>query len=87
MGWIMSWLDVGPMWKAVLPSLAWGIVWIVVLQVGKIFFNPDSSPWWSRLQLAVLVYTLLTMCWDGYWVMHPSKEEVQWQREVNEYGL
>ena len=27
--------------------------------------------------------TLLIMLWDGYWVLHPSKEEVHWQGTKN----
>jgi hypothetical protein len=34
------------------------------------------------------VCTLLFIGGRGYWVMHPSSDEVQqWQREVYEYGL
>lgn len=84
--WFWYLLDTGLL-KAVLPSLGWGILWIGALQAGKVYFNPNSSPVWSRLQLAVLVYTVLTMCWDGYWVLHPSKQEVQWQRGTDDYGL
>ncbi|HDO1376799.1 TPA: hypothetical protein P2R00_004115 [Aeromonas veronii] len=80
-------LDMWPVLKEVLPALGWGALWIGALQAGKVFFNPNSSPVWSWLQLAVLVYTVLTMCWNGYWVLHPSKQEVQWQRGTDDYGL
>lgn len=83
--WLRYLLDTGLL-KAVLPSLGWGILWIGGIEFAKLC-NFFSSPLLSKLQLAVLVYTVLTMCWDGYWVLHPSKEEVQWQRETNEYGL
>ncbi|HAT3513085.1 TPA: hypothetical protein I8525_004584 [Aeromonas hydrophila] len=72
--------------KAVLPSLGWGMLWIGGIEFAK-WCNFFSSPWWSKLQLAVLVYTVLSMCWDGYWVLHPSKQEVQWQQGTNEFGL
>ncbi|MDX7800292.1 MULTISPECIES: hypothetical protein [Aeromonas] len=72
--------------KAVLPSLGWGILWIGGIAFAK-WCDVFSGPFWSKLQLAILVYTVLSMCWDGYWVLHPSKQEVQWQRGTDDYGL
>lgn len=72
--------------KTVLPTLGWGALLIGGIGAAK-YFGFVSGPFWSKIQLAVLVYTVLTICWDGYWVLHPSKEKVQWQRETNEYGL
>lgn len=43
---------------------------------------------WSWGQRLVLVCSLLFIGGRGYWVMHPSSDEVQQlQQELNEYGL
>jgi len=72
--------------NAVLPTLGWGALLIVVIQFFK-GEDPNVRRWLFKVQLLVLVCTLLIMCWDGYWVLHPSQEEVQWQRGANDYGL
>ncbi|WP_421297785.1 hypothetical protein [Aeromonas sp. 700722] len=75
-----------PVLKEVLPTLGLGGALIGGIEFAK-WCDVFSSPFWSKLQLAILVYTVLSMCWDGYWVLHPSKQEVQWQRGTDDYGL
>ncbi|MBW3808186.1 hypothetical protein GL273_20730 [Aeromonas jandaei] len=72
--------------NALLPTLGWGALLIGALQCLK-GDDLNVRRLLSKVQLLVLVGTLLIMFWDGYWVLHPSKEEVQWQRGTNEYGL
>lgn len=66
---------------------------IVILLMGGVVIllieiNRGAGREWSWGQRLVLVCTLLFIGGRGYWMMHPSSDEVQQlQREVNEYGL
>lgn len=73
-------------WDAVWPTLVGGALLIGGLQLPK---GEDLNVrwFWSKVQLLVLGCTLLIMLWDGYWVLHPSKQEVQWQQGTDDYGL
>lgn len=73
-------------WDAVWPTLVGGALLIWGLQHLK-GEDPIASRWLCKVQLLVLGCALLLMLWDGYWVLHPSKEEVQWQRGTDDYGL
>ena len=64
-------------------TLLMGGVVILLIEI-----NRRAGRGWSWGQRLVLVCTLLFIGGRGYWVMHPSSDEVQqWQREVYEYGL
>lgn len=73
-------------WDAVWPTLVGGALLIWGLQHLK-GEDPIASRWLCKVQLLVLGCTLLIMLWDGYWVLHPSKQEVQWLRGTDDYGL
>ncbi|MGN5021828.1 hypothetical protein [Aeromonas caviae] len=76
----------GQVWGAVWPTLVGGALLIGGLQFLK-GEDPIASRRLCKVQLLVLGCTLLIMLWDGYWVLHPSKQEVQWQRGTDDYGL
>jgi hypothetical protein len=64
-------------------TLLMGGVVILLIEI-----NRRAGRGWSWGQRLVLVCTLLFIGGRGYWVMHPSSDEVQQlQRELNEYGL
>ncbi|MGQ4869647.1 MULTISPECIES: hypothetical protein [Aeromonas] len=79
-------VDMWPVLKEVLPALGVGGALIAGIEFAKLC-DAFNGPFWSKLQLAILVCTVLAMCWKGYWVLHPSKQEVQWQRGTDDYGL
>ncbi|BBT68669.1 hypothetical protein GPK29_22585 [Aeromonas hydrophila] len=84
--WLVWAWDMWPVLKEVLPALGVGGALIVGIEFAK-WCDLFNGSFWSKLQLAILVCTLLAMCWNGYWVLHPSKQEVQWQRGTDDYGL
>ncbi|BBT81178.1 hypothetical protein HBJ00_14415 [Aeromonas veronii] len=72
-----------PFLLEVIGTLLMGGVVIVLIEI-----NRRAGREWSWGQRLVLVCTLLFICGRGYWVMHPSSDEVQLlQPELNEYGL
>ncbi|EPC4028592.1 hypothetical protein ACRZOU_004410 [Aeromonas salmonicida] len=84
--WFVWALDMWPVLKEVLPTLGWGGVLIVLIQCFK-GDDLNVRRFWSKVQILVLGCTLLLMLWHGYWMLHPSKQEVQWQQGTNQYGL
>lgn len=79
-------VDMWPVLKEVSPILGWAGVLIVLIQCFK-GEDPIVRRFRSRVQIVVLGCALLLMLWNGYWMLHPSKEEVQWQRGTDDYGL
>lgn len=84
------------MWETMKLCVAvFGAVWLTLVIGGGVIWllgkakREDRGPGkvWSMLQLIVLVCTVLTIGWKAYWVLHPSKQEVQWQRGTDDYGL
>jgi hypothetical protein len=72
-----------PFLLEVIATLLMGGVVILLIEI-----NRRAGRGWSWGQRLVLVCTLLFIGGRGYWVMHPSSDEVpQLQWELNEYGL
>ncbi|BCK65855.1 hypothetical protein KAM448_36640 [Aeromonas caviae] len=70
------------------PTLIAGIVVLWLLQLGKKDARQrGTGQGWAKLQLIVALGTVLIICWQVYGVTHPSRDEVQWQQEVGDYGL
>lgn len=72
----------GAVWLTL--AIGGGVIWLLEKAKQK---ARGSGRELAMLQIIVLVCTVLTIGWKTYWVMYPSTDEVQWQRETNEYGL
>lgn len=70
------------------PTLIAGIVVLWLLQLGKKDARQrGTGQGWAKLQLIVVLGTVLIIGWQVYGVTHPSEDEVQWKQAAGQNDL